>query len=86
MSKDKHKKRDRAYAFIRGLRTRMPRQPVGVNPYGFWGKGVAKATISGPLPAVVRYCINRGLASLRRTAPGTIRFGRSRHNLFDADN
>jgi hypothetical protein len=79
MSKDKHKKRDRAYAFLRALRDRSQRMPRGVNPYG------EKAIVSGPLPSVVRYCLAQGMATLRRTNPGTIRYGRSRHNLLDAE-
>lgn len=85
MSSDKHKKRDRAYAFIRALRYRGERLPEGVNPYGFWGRGMAMATVSGPIPKIVRYCVARGMATLTRTKPGAVRSGRSRHNLIDAD-
>lgn len=84
MSKDKHKKRDRAYAFIRSLRTRMDtgRFALGVNPYGPWGKGIAKATVSGKIPAIVRYCVRKGMATLRR---GNIGIGSRRHNVLDAE-
>jgi len=41
--------------------------------------------MSGPLPKIVRYCIERGYANLKRTRPGTIRYGRARHNLLDAE-
>lgn len=75
MSKDKHKQRDRAFAYIRSLKR-------GWNGFP---KGITKATISGPLSKVQQYCIDRGFASLRRTKPGELRGSRARHNLFDAE-
>lgn len=68
MSRDKHKKRDRAYAFIRAIRARTV-WGYGVNPYGFWGKGTALATVTGPLPPIVRYCVERGPGDVATNTP-----------------
>lgn len=78
MSNDKRKKHDRAMAFIRSLRA----------GYRGFPKGEAKMTFSGPPSAMIRYCVNKGLASVRRSRWGEIYAGRGswpRHNVLDAD-
>ncbi len=74
MSADKHKKRDRAFAFIRDLRRGGRGYP----------RGEAKFAMSGPPTPVVRYCLGRGLATIRRAAKWTGEV-RNRRNIFSAD-
>lgn len=54
MSKDKHKKRDRAYTFLRGLH------------WGAFHERSGERVFSGPMTPVTRYCVERGMAVLRR--------------------
>lgn len=75
MSADKHKRRDRAFAFIRSLRTGW---------HGF-PKHIRKARISGPLTPVMKYCIKKGYAKITRTKPGMMHRSYSRHTIFDAE-
>lgn len=75
MSADKQKRRARAFAFLRLLYQGGRGFPVGVG----------KETLSGPLSRTVRYCLDKGYATLRRTRPGELRGARARHNLLDAE-
>lgn len=76
MSKDKHKKRDRALTFIRGL-NRWKRS------YGL-SDLPKRASFSGPISKSMRECVDLGLAKVSRVS-GFGRSGRARHNIFDAD-
>jgi hypothetical protein len=71
MSKDKHKKRDRAYAFIRQLRS-------GGRGYHV---GEAKFHLSGRRSKIIQYCLEKGLATLKRVRVSP----RTRRNEFNAE-
>jgi hypothetical protein len=60
MSADKHKKRDRAFAFIRSLR----------KGYRGFPRGEAKTRFSGCVSPIMKYCVDRGFAVIRRTRWG----------------
>lgn len=80
MSRDKRKKWDRAMRYIRAL---------GAPAYPGLQGGDRVRSFSGPPSALMRYCVERGLATIRRTKPGEWYAGRGRrpprHNVFDAD-
>lgn len=76
MSADKNRRRDRAYAFIRNLR------------HGGRGfpRGEAKTDVSGRLSSVMRYCLDRDLATMSRIRRPSYGSGVSnRRNIFNAD-
>ncbi len=55
MAHDKHKKRDRAYAFLRSLRNRHH-------------EGLAAMPFSGRPTRLMRWCIENGMATIERVA------------------
>lgn len=81
MSNDKHKKRDRAYAFLRSLHWGRA-WGGGHKPHMPYEKN-GKTEFSGPMTPIMRYCVERGLAVVTRRARshGEIR---NRRNRLDA--
>lgn len=82
MSKDKRKKRDRAYAFLYGLHWgrvwgggHKPHMPYEKN---------GQIDFSGPMTPTMRFCVERGLALVRRSGRTTRNEIRNRRNRFDA--
>ena len=78
MSADKHKKRDRAFAFIRSLGTQQAGWKINRHEER-WGP--RQRTFSGPMTDLMRYCVDRGLAKIVRQGRG----GRANRNVFDAE-
>jgi hypothetical protein len=70
MSADKHKKRDRAYAFLRSIRRQ---RRLAVAPDGTVG-----LPFSGTPSRIMLYCVERGMAQIRRVRW----WDRSNTNIF----